>query len=145
VEEHNNTMTPYAELLINYLPAECRPTFAYECRHYGKDPLLAFLLQIFGGLFGVADFYLGNVARGVLMLVGTFSGLGMIVTVPIWLYKICTIWFDAEAENDAIAYALAWRYFSLAANGTYHAPEPPPPPPRPRPNISGLPATRPAQ
>lgn len=136
-------MTPYAEMLMNYLPAECRPTFVYECRQYGKDPLLAFLLQIFAGLFGVADFYLGYIARGVLMALGTISGIGMLITVPIWLYRICTIWFDTEAENDALAYALAYRY--LAAGAQQHGVEPPPPPARPRPNIGGLPAIRTAQ
>jgi TM2 domain-containing membrane protein YozV len=133
-------MTPYAEMLMNYLPAECRPVFAYECREYGKDPLLAFLLQIFCGLFGIADFYLGNITRGLLTAIGTISGIGLIITVPIWLYRMCTIWFDTEAENDALAYALAYRY--LAA-GTFRGPEPPPPPIRPRPNISGVPMVRP--
>jgi TM2 domain-containing membrane protein YozV len=132
-------MTPYAELLINYLPAEYRPAFAYECRQYGRDPLLAFLLQLFAGLFGIADFYRGNIGRGILMALGTISGIGAIVTVPVWLYHCCTIWFDVEADNDAIAYALAYRY---AGAGTFQGPQPPTPPIRPRPNISGVPAVR---
>jgi TM2 domain-containing membrane protein YozV len=132
-------MTPYAEMLMNYLPAECRPAFAFECREYGKDPLLALLLQMFGGLFGVADFYLGNIARGVLMAIGTISGIGVVITVPVWLYRCCVVWFDTEADNDAVAYALAYRY--LAA-GTFRGPEPPPPPIRPRPNITGVPMVR---
>jgi TM2 domain-containing membrane protein YozV len=134
-------MTTYAEMLMNYLPAECRPTFAYECRQYGKDPLLAFLLQMFGGLFGIADFYLGNIGRGVLMALGTFSTIGLVVTVPLWLYRVCTIWFDVEADNDAVAYALAYRY--LANSGTHFGPEPPPPPMRTRPTIGGVPMVRP--
>jgi len=132
-------MTPYAEMLMNYLPAECRPTFAYECRQYGKDPLLAFLLQIFGGLFGIADFYLGNVARGALMALGTISTVGLVVTVPLWIYRMVTIWFDTEAENDALAYALAYRYIAASSG---QRPEPPPPPMRPRPNIGGMPMVR---
>jgi TM2 domain-containing membrane protein YozV len=133
--------TPYADMLIDYVPAEARPTFVYELSHYGKDPLLAFLLQVFGGLFGVADFYLGNVGRGLLMLVGTISTIGLIVTVPLWLYRICTVWFDTEAENDAVAYALAYRY--LGAD-SFRGPEPPAPPVRAqRPNISSVPMVRP--
>jgi TM2 domain-containing membrane protein YozV len=133
-------MTPYADMLMNYLPAECRPTFAYECRQYGKDPLLAILLQMFGGLFGFADFYLGYYTRGLLMALGTFSGVGLILTIPLWIYRCCTVWFDTEAENDALSYALAFRY--LAA-GTWRGPEPPAPPIRPRPNISHVPVVRP--
>jgi TM2 domain-containing membrane protein YozV len=133
-------MTPYAQMLMEYLPAEYRATFAYECREYGKDPLLAFLLQLFGGLFGIADFYLGHVARGVLMALGTISTIGLILTVPLWLYRSATIWFDTEADNDALAYALAYRYLGAADR---IGPEPPPPPVRPRPNIGGLPMVNP--
>ena len=130
-------MTPYAEMLMNYLPAECRPAFAFECREYGKDPLLALLLQMFGGLFGVADFYLGNIARGILMAIGTISGIGVVITVPVWLYHCCTIWFDTEADNDAIAYALAYRYLAagyVPRPGTAPAADPHPPQHHRRPN-----------
>jgi TM2 domain-containing membrane protein YozV len=131
-------MTPYAAMLSDYMPAEFRPTFAYECRRYEKDPMLAFLLTLFGGLLGAGDFYLGYYVRGILMLLGTFSGIGALVTIPIWLYRCVNVWADVEAENDYMAYAIAYRYLATAANPTM--PQPPPPPaPRARPQIGGLP------
>ena len=112
------------------------PTSAAQ---YGKDPLLALLLQMFGGLFGVADFYLGNVARGILMAIGTISGIGVVITVPLWLYRCCTSGSTREADNDA---SLTRSPTATSPPLRSAAPNRRPPPIRTRPNISGVPMVR---
>jgi hypothetical protein len=131
-------MTPYAQMLLAYVRPEGQGAFAYEYRRYAKDPSLALVLTIALGLFGGEAYYFGDWKRGILMTLGFFSGIGIFITVPLWIVRCFTITGECEAYNDYLAYMLAYRYGTQELSGQ-QPPAPPAPPANARPNISGLP------
>ena len=138
-------MTPYAQMLAVQMRPEAQATFAYEYQRYAKDPTLGLILTIFLGVVGGESYYLGNYARGILMTLALFSGIGLFVTVPMWICRCFTIQSECDAYNDCIAYSLALRYWPYEARNDEAPPAPPQAPQaaRVRSNISGLPmATR---
>jgi len=132
-------MTPYVDLLLSYVRPESQGVFVYEYRRYAKDPSVALILTIALGIVGGESYYMGNWKRGILMTIAMFSGIGMFISVPMWIARCFTITGECEAYNDYLAYILAYRYLP---SGT--APQPPQPTQAPsaqnRPNIGGLPA-----
>ena len=131
-------MTPYAQMLLAYIRPESQGAFAYEYRQNAKDPSIALLLTILLGVIGGESYYMGNVKRGFLMTIALFTGVGLFITVPMWIARCFTITAECEAYNDYLAYMLAFRYAGDAA-------EPPVPPQTPqqsaytRPTIGGVP------
>jgi hypothetical protein len=129
-------MTPYAQMLLSYIRPESQGVFAYEYQRYAKDSSVAFMLTLFLGLFGGEGYYFGEWKRGFWMTLAFFSGVGLFVSIPLWIVRMFTIHNDCEAYNDYLAWMLAYRY--LPTNGA-------PPPPEPvtangkRPTIGGLP------
>ena len=145
-------MTPYAQMLAVQMRPEAQPTFAYEYQRYSKDPVLAFVLTVLLGIVGGESYYLGNYARGILMSIAMFTGIGLIVTVPMWIVRCFTIQNEVEGYNDYVAYLLACRYWpgptpsNVVPGPNAAQPQGPPAPPEPpmaaarvRPNISNLP------
>lgn len=135
-------MTPYAQMLVARMRPEAQATFAYEYQRYTKDPSLALVLTIFLGLVGGESYYIGNYVRGILMSLALFTGIGVLVTIPLWIVRCFTIQNECETYNDYVAYALAVRYASYDAAGPAEFPPTPPQAPhqsRVRPNIGGLP------
>ncbi len=129
-------MTPYVDLLLAYVRPESQGAFVYEYRRYAKDPSVALILAIAFGIVGGEAYYMGSWKRGVLMTLALFSGVGLFISIPMWIARCFTITGECEAYNDYLAYMLAYRYLPA---GT--APQPPQPPQEPsmRPNIGGLP------
>ena len=134
-------LTPYARMLAVHMRPEAQPTFAYEYQRYAKDPTLALILTILFGVVGGESYYLGNYARGILMTLALFSGIGLFVTVPMWIVRCFTIQNECDAYNDCIAFSLALRYWPYEARNDQAPPAPPEPPQpaRSRPHIGGLP------
>jgi hypothetical protein len=133
-------MTPYVDLLLSYIRPEAQGAFVYEYRRYSKDPSLAMILTIALGLVGGESYYMGSWKRGVWMTIALLSGIGLFISVPMWIARCFTISDECETYNDFLAYTLAYRYLP---QGT--APEPPQPSQSPNPNayrptISNLPA-----
>jgi TM2 domain-containing membrane protein YozV len=133
-------VTPYAQLLAVRIPPQAQATFAYEYQRYAKDPSLALVLTVLLGIVGGESYYIGNYVRGILMSLALFTGIGLFVTIPLWIVRCFTITGECETYNDYLAYALALRY------GGYEPDSASPPPPEPprgasrvRPNIGGLP------
>ena len=132
-------MTPYVDTLLQYVRPESQGAFVYDYRRFQKDPNLALMLTILLGIVGGEAYYMGQWRRGVLMSVALISGVGLFISIPMWIVRCFTITNECESYNDYLAYMLAYRYLP---HGT--APEPPQPPqspagPRMRPNIGGLP------
>jgi TM2 domain-containing membrane protein YozV len=131
-------VTPYAHMLAMRLRPEAQATFAYEYQRYSKDPTVALALTIFLGVVGGESYYIGNYVRGILMSLALFTGIGVLITVPMWIVRCFTIQGECETYNDYVAYALALRYGAYEASA--EIPEPPhSPQSRTRPNITGLP------
>jgi hypothetical protein len=126
---------------------EAQATFAYEYHRYAKDSQVAFMLTLFLGIVGGECYYLGNYMRGVLMSLALFTGIGLFVTVPMWICRCFTVQNECDIYNDFLAYSLALRYWPREpVAGAYEAappspPQAPQPPPtsRVRPNIGGVP------
>jgi TM2 domain-containing membrane protein YozV len=108
--------------------------FEMQSNRYRREPALAFALCLVLGILGAHDFYLGDRTRGTLMLIGTLSGIGVFITLPLWLISIFTVWRDCDEYNDAVDYWL----LSWAQAGTPTPPQPPPQPKARRP-IGGMP------
>lgn len=135
-------MTPYAQMLALRMRPEAQATFAYEYQRYSKDPSLALVLTIALGLVGGESYYIGNYVRGILMSIALFTGIGTLVTIPMWIVRCFTIQGEVETYNDYVAYALALRYGAYQEADADLPPAPPQPPQqaaRTRPNIGGLP------
>ena len=137
-------MTPYAQSLLAYIRPESQGAFVYEYNRYAKDPTLAQILTILLGVVGGEAYYFGNWKRGLWMSLAFISGIGLVVTVPMWIVHCFTVTGECESHNDYLAYSLAYRYMG----GTMPAPEPPQsvtpngpgaPTAGPRPTIGGLP------
>jgi hypothetical protein len=129
-------MTPYAQMLLAYVRPEAQGVYAYEYDRYAKDSAVAQVLTIFFGLFGGEAYYIGDWKRGLWMTIAFFSGIGMFITVPLWIARIFTIQGEVDAYNDYVAWALACRYLPLT--NAVEPPQPVPPSGK-RPNINGLP------
>lgn len=138
-------MTPYAQMLAVQMRPEAQATFAYEYQRYSKDPMLAFVLTLVLGIVGGESYYLGNYWRGILMSLAVFTGIGLFVTIPMWICRCFTIQNECESYNDYLAYMLAVRYWPRESESAFNQPPPPPEAPqtapgsRVRPNIGGLP------
>jgi TM2 domain len=135
-------VTPYAQMLALRMRPEAQATFAYEYQRYSKDPNLALLLTIFLGIVGGESYYIGNYVRGILMSIALFTGIGVLVTIPLWIVRCFTITGEVETYNDYVAYALALRYGDYADAQAVDLPPAPPQSPqqaRARRSISGLP------
>lgn len=135
-------MTPYAQMLQSHIRPESQGAFYYEYQRYAKDPSVATALTIFLGIVGGEAYYFGDYKRGILMTLALFSGVGTLITIPLWIVRCFTITGECEAYNDYLAYALAYRYFAAEGLAT---PQPPQSsvaaPNAPRPTITGLPVT----
>ena len=129
-------MTPYAQMLLSYVRPEAQGAYAYEYSRYAKDPVVALTLTLFFGIVGGESYYIGDWKRGIWMTIAMFSGVGMFVSVPLWIARCFTITGECEAYNDYVAWAVAHRY--LPNTNAVQPPEPPPA--AKRPNIGGLPA-----
>jgi hypothetical protein len=132
-------MTPYLGTLLQYIRPESQGAFYYDYRRFAKDPNLALIMTILFGIVGGESYYMGNWKRGVLMTIALFTGVGTLITIPMWVVRCFTIMGECEMQNDYLAYALVHRYLPQGP-----APEPPQPATNPtanatRPNISGLP------
>jgi TM2 domain-containing membrane protein YozV len=134
------TVNPYITNIALQLNPEQRAWFEYESRRGRKDPAFAFALDLVLGVFGAHDFYLGDTTRGVLMLIGTLTGVATLITVPVWFISLFSIYRDAENYNDALDYWL----LSWAFAGTAIPPGPAPQRGRTAP-IGGLPAVVPVR
>lgn len=135
-------MTPYAQMLALRMRPEAQATFAYEYQRYSKDSNLALVLTVVLGIVGGESYYLGNYVRGILMSLALFTGVGMFVTVPMWIVRCFTIGGEVETYNDYVAYALALRYGAYQEADAADLPPAPPEPPqgaRARRPIGGLP------
>ena len=138
-------MTPYAQMIGSHLRPEAQATYAYEYRRYSKDPAIAAILTIVLGLVGGESYYFGDWKRGILFTLSLFSGIGLMITIPMWIVRIFTISNEVEAHNDYLAYLLACRYWPQTQFG--EVPEPPAAPSQarqnaqqpPRPPIVGVP------
>lgn len=75
---------------------------------YRKEPVVAFLLAVFLGIFGAHHFYLGYNRAGVIMLVLTLSVVGLIVSVPWKIVNWVTVWGETADANDEMEYALLY-------------------------------------
>ncbi|MEO9170028.1 MAG: hypothetical protein ABI282_05940 [Candidatus Baltobacteraceae bacterium] len=130
-------MTPYAQMLLAHIRPEAQGAYAYEYRQYAKDPTVALTLAAVLGLIGGESYYMGDARRGILMTIAFFTGIGLFVTVPMWIARCFTISGECDTYNDYLAYMLAYRY----SPDTITAPEPPhvPQSGSPRPTIGGLP------
>jgi TM2 domain-containing membrane protein YozV len=127
-------MNPYIAGTTLNLSPQGLAWFEMESSRYRREPALAFALALVLGMFGAHDFYLGDRCRGTWMLIGTLSGIGTIITIPLWFVSLFTVWRDCENYNDAVDYWL----LSWASAGTPTPPEPPPQP-KARTPIGGLP------
>jgi len=129
-------MTPYAHMLLAYVRPEAQGAYAYEYDRYAKDPAVALMLTVFLGIIGGEGYYMGNWKRGVWMTIAMFTGIGMFVSVPLWIARCFTIQSECEAYNDYIAWMLANRY--LPEDHPVQPPQPSAPVGK-RPTIGGLP------
>ena len=135
-------MTPYAQMLALRMRPEAQATFAYEYQRYSKDSNLALVLTIVLGIVGGESYYIGNYVRGILMSLALFTGIGVLITVPMWIVRCFTITGEVETYNDYVAYALALRYGAYQDTEASDLPPAPPQPPqaaRTRRSIGGLP------
>lgn len=117
-------MTPYAQMLFSYVRPEAQGVYAYEYEHYAKDSIVALALTVFLGLVGGESYYLGDYKRGILMSIALFSGIGLFVTIPLWIVRCFTVQSECDSYNDWLAWSLAYRY--LPQENAVQPPEPPP-------------------
>lgn len=132
-------MTPYVGTLMQYIRPESQGAFYYDYRRFAKDPNLALIMTILFGIVGGESYYMGDWKRGVLMTLALLSGVGVLISGPMWIVRCFTVTGECELHNDYLAYALVHRYLPAGP-----APEPPQPQTNPsaaakRPNIGGLP------
>ncbi|MBV8116884.1 MAG: TM2 domain-containing protein [Candidatus Eremiobacteraeota bacterium] len=137
----DKTLTPYAQMLAVQMRPEAQATFAYEYQRYAKDPTLAFVLTLILGVVGGESYYLGNYVRGILMSLALFTGIGLFVTIPMWIVRCFTITGECETYNDWVAYSLALRYWPHESRSEEQPPAPPqgPEPVQARRTIGGVP------
>jgi hypothetical protein len=128
-------------MLAYRMRPEAQATFAYEYQRYSKDSNLALVLTIVLGIVGGESYYIGNYVRGILMSLALFTGIGVLITIPMWIVRCFTIVGEVETYNDYVAYALALRYGALEGEEHSDLPPAPPQPPtsRGRRAIGGLP------
>ncbi|MGD0967858.1 MAG: hypothetical protein ABR949_06185 [Candidatus Aquilonibacter sp.] len=129
-------MTPYAQMLLAYVRPEAQGVYAYEYERYAKDSAVALVLTIFFGIIGGESYYIGDWKRGIWMTIAMFSGIGMFISVPLWIARCFTIQGECESYNDYVAWLIACRYVSQT--NAVQPPQPAPPSGK-RPSIGGLP------
>lgn len=80
---------------------QVEPIYTPRERRSGRSRLIALLLCLFLGIFGVHRFYLGKIGTGVLYLLteGVFA-IG-------WLVDLCVLIFGSP--RDKAGYLLTWR------------------------------------
>lgn len=135
-------MSPYAQMLATHLRPETQATFAYEYQRYAKDPSIALALTLVLGIVGGESYYLGNYIRGILMSIALFTGIGVLITIPMWICRCFTIQNEIESFNDFVAYSLALAYWPRDTQNSFEQPPAPPQAPqapRARPTLGGLP------
>jgi TM2 domain-containing membrane protein YozV len=118
-------MTPYAQMLFTYVRPEAQGVYAYEYEHYQKDPIVALALTLFLGIVGGESYYMGDYRRGILMSIALFTGIGLFISVPLWIVRCFTIQGECDTHNDWLAWTLAHRY--LPSPNAVQPPEPPKP------------------
>ncbi|HEY8313336.1 MAG TPA: NINE protein [Candidatus Baltobacteraceae bacterium] len=124
-------MNPYVAQLKAQLTPPQLMLFESEMRRYRREPILAFLLAFFLGLFGAHHFYLGRTQAGIIMLACTLSVVGLVVSFPWKIINWFTVWGECDEANDELEYALA---YSMVYGQQ-------PPGAAPRRSIGGLPMT----
>jgi hypothetical protein len=133
-------MTPYAQMLLGYIRPEAQGAYAYEYERYAKDPIVAMTLTFVLGIIGGESYYMGgDWRRPFWMTIALFSGVGLLISTPIWIARCFTIQSDCESYNDYVAWALAHRY--LPQSNAVAPPQPPAAATGRRPQVSGLPMT----
>ncbi len=123
-------MNPYLAQLKSQFTPQQLALFESEARRYRKDPVLAFVLALFLGIFGAHHFYLGRTRAGTIMLVCTLSVVGLVISFPWKIVNWFTVWGECDDVNDEIEYAIAYSM----VYGESPAQAPPQ-----RPTIGGLP------
>ena len=116
-------MTPYAHMLLAYVRPEAQGVYAYEYDRYAKDQIVALVLTIFFGIIGGEAYYIGNWQRGLWMTIALFSGVGMFISVPLWIARCFTIQGECEvlqrlrrvARCESLRFAGAGRAAAAAA------------------------------
>jgi hypothetical protein len=78
------------------------------------------------------------------MSIALFTGVGLFVTIPLWIVRCFTVQNECESYNDYVAYSLAMLYWPRESNNVAQPPAPPEAPQHPqsarvRPNIGGVP------
>ncbi len=122
-------MNPQLMMLKAQLTQQQLLVFESEMHRYRKEPILAFLLAFFLGIFGAHHFYLGRNRPGIIMLCLSLSVIGLLVSFPWKIVNWFTVWSETTDVNDELEYAMLC---SMLYPGSY--PEPPT-----RPTIGGLP------
>lgn len=120
-------MNPQIAMLKERLSPQQLLAHETSMLRYRKEPVVAFLLAFFLGIFGAHHFYLGYNRAGAIMLVLTLSVVGMAVSVPWKIVNWFTVWGETADANDDLEYALLYW-------GAYGQQ-----PPGARQTISGLP------
>ncbi len=137
-------MNPQIAMMKQHLSPQQLMAFESEAVRYRKEPVVAFLLAFFLGIFGAHHFYLGRTRPGLIMLLCTVSVVGLIVSFPWKIINWFTVWGEAAEANDEIEYALLYSMFysTSQASGQYPPPAGPPPAgPSTRAPIGGVPMT----
>ena len=131
-------MNPQIAMMKQQLSPQQLMAFESEAMRYRKEPVLAFLLAFFLGIFGAHHFYLGRTRPGIIMLVCTLSVVGLVISLPWKIINWFTVWGETADANDEIEYALLYSmFYSNSPSGQGYPP--PAPGSSPRPPIGGLP------
>jgi hypothetical protein len=117
-------------MILGQLRPEAQATYAYDYQRYSKDSTVALLLTLCLGIVGGEAYYFGDYKRGILMTLALFSGVGTLISIPLWIVRCFTIQNECEGFNDYVAYMLAARYWPQ--NCVTAAPPGPPQDPAPR-------------
>lgn len=131
-------MNPQIAMMKQQLSPQQLMAFESEAVRYRKEPVLAFLLAFFLGIFGAHHFYLGRTRPGLIMLICTLSVVGLVVSLPWKIINWFTVWGETADANDEIEYALLYGMFYSAPQNVGHYP---PPAGAPRAPIGGVPMT----
>lgn len=130
-------MNPQIAMMKQQLSPQQLMAFESTAARYRKEPVVAFLLAFFLGIFGTHHFYLGRTRPGIIMLICTLSVVGLLVSLPWKIVNWFTVWGETTDANDEIEYALLYNmFYSTPQSGGQY---PPPAGQSPRPPIGGVP------
>jgi len=101
-------MNPHILAMKQQMSPQQLMAFESEAARYRKDPVLAFLLAFFLGIFGTHHFYLGRPRPGLILLLCTLSVVGLVVSLPWKIIKWFTVWGETADVNDEIEYAMLY-------------------------------------